>query len=184
MIHAADVPIAPDDAGCHAPLSRGQLEPRADLTIEHMRVRRTSYDTSGPSAQAATGPRLSALSGHTDVVPAAAREEVVADPFEPVCCGAACCSARGAADMKSGVAAMDDNRGQSRCRASRLSGAIGFVITSDEEGPSVRHAARRRSAAANAGARYFCIVSEPSSCRHFGDLCASRQPPRLAVRPP
>ena len=45
------------------------------------------------------------FAGHTDVVPTGPREEWHTDPFEPVS-RTACCTARGAADMKSGLAAM------------------------------------------------------------------------------
>src|SRR5690625_6141762 len=90
--------VTPDDAGCQ-PLIAARLE-RAGFTCEHLRYGRVDnlWATHGEG-----GPVL-VLLGHTDVVPPGPRDAWTSDPFQPEIRDGVLYG-RGAADMKSGVAA-------------------------------------------------------------------------------
>ncbi|HZC85371.1 MAG TPA: succinyl-diaminopimelate desuccinylase [Steroidobacteraceae bacterium] len=115
-----------------------------------------------------TGP-VFCFAGHTDVVPTGPLEEWHSDPFAPaeregVLYG------RGAADMKSGLAAMVTAVEEFVATQPSHSGSIAFLITSDEEGPSVDGTRRvvemlrtRRECID------WCVVGEPSSEASVGD---------------
>jgi succinyl-diaminopimelate desuccinylase len=77
---------------------------------------------------------------------------------------------RGAADMKSGLAAMlTATEAFIRARKT-FQGSIAFLVTSDEEGPSVDGTRRVVEALRARGLRIdFCVVGEPSSQSRFGD---------------
>jgi succinyl-diaminopimelate desuccinylase len=114
------------------------------------------------------GPLL-CFAGHTDVVPPGPLEQWQSDPFRPDV-RAGVLYGRGAADMKTGLAAMvtavEDFLGAHREPA----GQIAFLITSDEEGPSVDGTRRVVEALKNRGQEIdWCLVGEPSSERSFGD---------------
>src|SRR5438309_1673155 len=76
------------------------------------------------------------FAGHTDVVPTGPLEEWRSDPFAPEIRDGLLYG-RGAADMKSGLAAMITATEEFVAAHPRHSGSIAFLITSDEEGPSV-----------------------------------------------
>ena len=76
------------------------------------------------------------FAGHTDVVPTGPLEEWRTDPFKPVVIDGILYG-RGAADMKSGLAAMVTACEQFVHEQPDHLGSIAFLITSDEEGPSV-----------------------------------------------
>ncbi len=109
------------------------------------------------------------FAGHTDVVPPGPVEEWSSDPFVPVIADGMLYG-RGAADMKSGLAAM-----LTACEAFVAAhpdhrGTLAFLITSDEEGPSVDgtrrvvEVLRERRQAID-----WCLVGEPSSETSLGD---------------
>jgi len=115
-----------------------------------------------------TGPVL-CFAGHTDVVPTGPLEEWHSDPFVPaeregVLYG------RGAADMKSGLAAMVTAVEEFVATQPSHSGSIAFLITSDEEGPSVDGTRRVVEMLRSRGERIdWCVVGEPSSEVSVGD---------------
>jgi len=115
-----------------------------------------------------TGPVL-CFAGHTDVVPTGPLEEWHSDPFVPaeregVLYG------RGAADMKSGLAAMVTAVEEFVATQPSHSGSIAFLITSDEEGPSVDGTRRVVEMLRSRGERIdWCVVGEPSSEASVGD---------------
>jgi succinyl-diaminopimelate desuccinylase len=156
--------ITPDDAGCQALLA-ARLE-AAGFAIEHMRF--NDVDNLWAVHRGGNGPTL-CFAGHTDVVPPGPREKWRSDPFEPEIRDGHLFG-RGAADMKSGVAAMvTAAEGFVRERVS-YPGAIALVITSDEEGRSVDGTRRVVDRLVERGERLaYCLVAEPSSQRAFGD---------------
>lgn len=114
------------------------------------------------------GPVL-CFAGHTDVVPTGPREDWRTDPFEPVIADGVL-YARGAADMKSSLAAMVTATERFLSRHPRHKGSLAFLFTSDEEGPSVDGT---RKVMEVLEARHekidWCVVGEPTSSERLGD---------------
>ncbi len=109
------------------------------------------------------------FAGHTDVVPTGPLEEWLSDPFVPTIRDGVLYG-RGAADMKSGLAAMITATEAFLAAHPRHRGRIAFLITSDEEGPSVDGTKRIAALFAERGERIdWCVVGEPSSERAIGD---------------
>ena len=116
----------------------------------------------------AEGPVL-CFAGHTDVVPTGPLEEWRSDPFVPEIRDGLLYG-RGAADMKSGLAAMITATEEFVAAHPRHSGSIAFLITSDEEGPSVDGTKRVAEVLHERGERLdWCVVGEPSSEASVGD---------------
>ncbi|MHB1871325.1 MAG: succinyl-diaminopimelate desuccinylase [Steroidobacteraceae bacterium] len=114
------------------------------------------------------GPVL-CFAGHTDVVPTGPLEEWLSDPFTPTL-REGMLYGRGAADMKSGLAAMVTAAAAFVAAHPRHRGRIAFLITSDEEGPSVDGTKRVAALLGERGERIdWCVVGEPSSERTIGD---------------
>ena len=115
------------------------------------------------------GPVL-CFAGHTDVVPTGPREEWQTDPFEPVIRDGMLYG-RGAADMKSGLAAMITATERFIGKHPRHSGTLAFLLTSDEEGPSVDGTRRVMEVLEARGEKItWCVVGEPTSTDAFGDM--------------
>jgi succinyl-diaminopimelate desuccinylase len=109
------------------------------------------------------------FAGHTDVVPTGPLEEWTSDPFVPVIRDGLLFG-RGAADMKSGLAAMLTATEAFVETYPRHRGSITFLITSDEEGPSVDGTKRVVETLRQRGERIdWCVVGEPSSEAAVGD---------------
>jgi succinyl-diaminopimelate desuccinylase len=156
--------VTPQDAGCQALLA--QRLAAAGFTVEHLRF--GDVDNLWAMHRGGNGPLL-CFAGHTDVVPPGPREKWTSDPFEPAVRGGLLYG-RGAADMKSGVAAMATAAEAFVRERPRYGGAIGLVITSDEEGPSVDGTRRVVERLIEHGPKIdFCVVGEPSSQQAFGD---------------
>jgi succinyl-diaminopimelate desuccinylase len=114
------------------------------------------------------GPVL-CFAGHTDVVPTGPLEEWRTKPFEPTVRDGVLFG-RGAADMKSGLAAMVTAAEAFVSAHPDHRGTIAFLITSDEEGPSVDGTKRVVETLLARGERIdWCIVGEPSSESVLGD---------------
>jgi len=115
------------------------------------------------------GPPLLCFAGHTDVVPTGPREDWHSEPFEPLIRDGMLFG-RGAADMKSGLAAMVTAvEGFIRDHPDHP-GSIAFLITSDEEGPSIDGTARVvETLEARQEKIDWCLVGEPSSHKRVGD---------------
>src|ERR1700730_10497247 len=132
-------------------------------------ARHTGGGAAGPPGGAGRGARVLCLPGHTDVVPPGPLEEWHSDPFAPhtrdgVLYG------RGAADMKSGLAAMVTATEEFVGAHPQHKGSIAFLITSDEEGPSLDGTRRVAQLLRERGERLdWCVVGEPSSEASIGD---------------
>jgi succinyl-diaminopimelate desuccinylase len=155
--------VTPADEGCQAVMTARlaaagfQIETLRYGTVENFWARRGS---GGP---------VFCFAGHTDVVPTGPLEEWRTDPFVPSIKDGVLYG-RGAADMKSGLAAM-----VTACEAfvgahPNHKGTIAFLITSDEEGPSIDGTKRVVETLAARKERIdYCIVGEPSSEKLIGD---------------
>ncbi|MCG8434861.1 MAG: succinyl-diaminopimelate desuccinylase [Gammaproteobacteria bacterium] len=155
--------ITPEDAGCQDII--------ADyLTHLGFTVERLPFgDVSNLWARTGTSSPLLVFAGHTDVVPPGPDQEWHTDPFKPVIKDNMLYG-RGAADMKGGLAAMLTACKAFLRNAPGFRGSIGFLITSDEEGPArdgtckVIEVLQERNEKID-----YCIVGEPSSMERIGD---------------
>ena len=142
---------------CRRMAFEGPTGQGADARIENLYARR---GTASPNL---------CFAGHTDVVPTGAAEGWSADPFaaevkDGVLYG------RGAVDMKGGIAAWV--AAVSRVLAEEEpEGSLSFLITGDEEGPAL-HGTKRVVEALMAEGEVIdaCVVGEPSSQQHLGDM--------------
>ncbi|MFL6617281.1 MAG: succinyl-diaminopimelate desuccinylase, partial [Povalibacter sp.] len=115
-----------------------------------------------------SGPVL-CFAGHTDVVPTGPREEWATDPFEPTVKDGMLFG-RGAADMKSGLAAMITATERFMERHADHQGTLAFLLTSDEEGPSIDGTRRvMEILEARREKIDWCVVGEPTSTDALGD---------------
>ena len=120
-------------------------------------------------ARRGTQAPLFCFAGHTDVVPTGPLEEWRSDPFVPTI-REGLLYGRGAADMKSGLAAMVSASEDFVSAYPAHQGSIAFLITSDEEGPSVDGTRRVVQLLRERGERIdWCVVGEPSSEEAVGD---------------
>lgn len=109
------------------------------------------------------------FAGHTDVVPPGPREEWQTNPFEPVVRDGILYG-RGAADMKSGLAAMIVAAERFITRYPHHKGTLAFLLTSDEEGPSVDGTRRVMQVLESRPEKIdWCVVGEPTSGEKLGD---------------
>ena len=155
--------VSPADGGCQA-LMIDRLEAMG-FAVERMRF--------GPVdnfwAKRGSGGPVFCFAGHTDVVPPGPPEDWRGDPFTPVV-EDGLLYGRGAADMKSGLAAMLTACEEFVRRHPEHRGTIALLITSDEEGPSVDGTRRVVEVLRERGEHIdWCLVGEPSSENTLGD---------------
>ena len=155
--------VSPADGGCQ-PLMMQRLD-ALGFAVENLRF--------GPVdnfwAKRGQGGPVFCFAGHTDVVPSGPLDEWRSDPFRPVIKDGVLYG-RGAADMKSGLAAMVTACEDFVGRHPRHRGSIAFLITSDEEGPSVDGTRRVVEVLRERGENIdWCLVGEPSSETALGD---------------
>ncbi|MBY7730777.1 MULTISPECIES: succinyl-diaminopimelate desuccinylase [Vibrio] len=156
--------VTPEDAGCQ------------DLMIERLKALGFEIevmvfeDTTNFWARRGTEAPLFAFAGHTDVVPAGPIEQWNTKPFEPTIVDGFL-HGRGAADMKGSLASMIVAVEQFIAKHPDHTGSIGFLITSDEEGPFINGTVRVVEALMARGENIdMCIVGEPSSTEYVGDV--------------
>ena len=128
--------VTPEDAGCQD-LIRSRLEPLGFSCETLVAGPETARVTNLWALRrgARPGPTL-AFAGHTDVVPTGPLAQWRSDPFVPTHRDGKLYG-RGAADMKSSIAAMVVACEAFVAAHPAHAGAIAFLVTSDEEGPSV-----------------------------------------------
>lgn len=116
-----------------------------------------------------SGPLL-VFAGHTDVVPTGPLERWTSDPFTPAYRDGFL-YARGAADMKSSIAAMVVATREFIASTPSHRGSVAFLLTSDEEGPSVDGTVKVCQWLQDQGIRPdYCVVGEPTSVDRLGDV--------------
>ena len=116
-----------------------------------------------------SGPVL-VFAGHTDVVPTGPEAQWHTPPFEPTLKGNTLYG-RGTADMKASLAAMVVACEEFVAANPEHQGRIGFLITSDEEGPAVDGTVRVMEYLQEHGEQIdWCLVGEPSSSHALGDV--------------
>ena len=154
----------PEDAGCQA-LMISRLEPLG-FKIERMRF----GNVDNLYARRGTNGPLLVFAGHTDVVPTGPLEKWHTPPFEPTI-KEGMLYARGAADMKTSLAAFITSIEEFITAHPNHAGSIGLLITSDEEGVAVDGTVKVVEALRARGEFIdYCIVGEPTSNKVVGDM--------------
>ena len=155
--------LTPDDAGCQA------------LMIERLEKLGFSCtklpfgDVENFWAERGTEGPILVFAGHTDVVPTGPVDQWSAPPFEPTLVDGTLFG-RGTADMKASLAAMVVACEEFVAQHTNHRGRIGFLITSDEEGPAVNGTVKVMEYLQQQGkAIDWCLVGEPSSSQQLGD---------------
>ena len=155
--------VTPADAGCQDVIAARLA--RAGFTNERLKFGEVEnlWSVRGTAAP------LLCFAGHTDVVPPGPLEAWQMDPFNPTIRDGLLYG-RGAADMKSGIAAMVTAAESYLAAGGGQRGSIAFLITSDEEGPSVDGTKRVVETLLARGQQIdWCVVGEPSSEQEAGD---------------
>ncbi|MDV2467589.1 succinyl-diaminopimelate desuccinylase [Acinetobacter chinensis] len=110
------------------------------------------------------------FAGHTDVVPTGSPESWNSDPFAPEIRDGKLYG-RGSADMKTALAAMVVASERFVQKYPDHKGSIAFLITSDEEGPSINGTVKVVEALEARNEKMtWCLVGEPSSTNRLGDI--------------
>jgi succinyl-diaminopimelate desuccinylase len=163
--------VTPDDGGCQQ-IIRERLLPLGfsfetivsgpdDFRVTNLWAVRRGSDPKAP---------LLAFAGHTDVVPTGPLEQWRSDPFVPTHREGRLYG-RGAADMKSSLAAMVVATEEFVAAHPAHRGSLAFLLTSDEEGPANDGTVKVVEWLQRQGVRLdACIVGEPTSVERLGDM--------------
>jgi succinyl-diaminopimelate desuccinylase len=156
--------VTPEDAGCQ------------EVMIERLKALGFEIevmvfdDTTNFWARRGDQAPLFTFAGHTDVVPAGKLDQWHTPPFEPTVIDDHL-HGRGAADMKGSLACMVVAVERFIEQNPNHQGSISFLITSDEEGPFINGTTRVvDTLMARDEIIDMCIVGEPSSTHHVGDV--------------
>jgi succinyl-diaminopimelate desuccinylase len=155
--------VSPDDQGCLDVIA-ARLQPLG------FRIERLDFGpVSNLWARRGDGTPVLCFAGHTDVVPTGPREDWKTDPFEPTIVDGVLYG-RGAADMKSGLAAMVTAMERFVAKHPRHRGSLAVLFTSDEEGPSIEGTKKVVEVLEARGEKIdWCVVGEPTSGEVLGD---------------
>ena len=163
--------ITPDDAGCLTLIASrltavGFACERMDHGPELARVSNLWAIKRSAKPDAKT----LVFAGHTDVVPTGPLEKWSSDPFTPTHRDGKLFG-RGASDMKTSLAAMVVATEQFMQTENAAGFNLAFLLTSDEEGPSIDGTVKVVEALKARGeALHWCIVGEPTSVHRMGDM--------------
>lgn len=156
--------VTPDDAGCMDLIS-ARLEPFGFRTEWF-----NFADTKNIWLKRGESAPLLVFLGHTDVVPAGPSEDWHSPPFEPAVRDGYLYG-RGAADMKSSVAAMTTALIRFVVKHPNHKGSIALLLTSDEEGAAANGVIKVMEALQKRDERIdWCLIGEPSSFVSLGDV--------------
>ena len=155
--------VTPDDDGCQEYIKNQLLD--YNFLYENLNFKnvKNSWLRKGKKKP------LVVFAGHTDVVPPGNLNEWKTDPFKPKIINNILYG-RGASDMKSSIAAMISASQRFIKDNPDHNGSIGFLLTSDEEGPAKFGTKKviEKLKKDNINIDY-CLVGEPTSSEKFGD---------------
>ncbi|MCH9645807.1 MAG: succinyl-diaminopimelate desuccinylase [Proteobacteria bacterium] len=156
--------VTPNDKGCQA------------LMTDHLKC--SNFEISDLKfgevdnfwAEHGKGSPVFVFAGHTDVVPVGDDSKWDLDPFSAQIKDGML-HGRGAADMKGSLAAMLDASERFVRDYPDHKGTIGYLITSDEEGPAVDGTVKVCEHLNAIGQNVdYCLVGEPSATNMLGDI--------------
>ncbi len=156
--------VTPKDEGCldllaeRLATSGFTIEPLPFADVSNAWIRK---GTEGP---------LFVFTGHTDVVPTGPEDKWTHPPFAATVDNGQL-HGRGSADMKTGIAAMVVACEEFIEENPNHKGSIAFLLTSDEEGPAINGTVKVVEHLQNNNVNLdYCLVGEPSSTNHVGDV--------------
>lgn len=160
--------VTPNDAGCQQ-LMADRLR-AVGFSIESLDFE----DTNGPVknfwARRGSEKPCIAFAGHTDVVPTGDLAKWSSDPFTPTERDGHLFG-RGAADMKTSLAAFVTSIEDFVTEHPEHNGSIALLITSDEEGPATCGTVKVIETLEQRNEKIdYCLVGEPSSSDRLGDV--------------
>ncbi len=156
--------VTPADGGCQLKMAE-RLTPLG-FTCETI----ASGDVTNLWARKGRAQPLLVFAGHTDVVPTGPLAQWTSDPFTPTHRDGKLYG-RGAADMKTSLAAMVVACEEFIAAHPDHKGSIGFLVTSDEEGPAIDGTVVVCDQLKARGEQLdYCIVGEPTSVKQIGDM--------------
>ncbi len=156
--------VTPIDHTCQT-IMADRLE-AIGFNIENMRFE----DVDNLWARRGTASPVFCFAGHTDVVPTGHLDAWHSDPFLPEIRDGKLYG-RGSADMKTALAAMVVASERFVKKHPDHKGSIAFLITSDEEGPSINGTVKViETLEARNEKMTWCLVGEPSSTNTLGDI--------------
>ena len=156
--------VTPDDAGCQQILIE-RLEAMG-FQCETLKF----GDVTNLWARRGDASPILCFAGHTDVVPPGNEADWATDPFAPTLIDGFLFG-RGAADMKSSLAAMVVALEQFLALYPDHAGSLALLITSDEEGPAQDGTLKVMESLGNRGEHIdWCVLGEPSSQETLGDI--------------
>jgi succinyl-diaminopimelate desuccinylase len=155
--------VTPNDGGCQALIA--QRLSKSGFTAEPMRF----GEVDNLWIRRGTAKPLLCFAGHTDVVPPGPLESWTSDPFQPTVRNGHLYG-RGAADMKSSLAAFVTAIEQYIAEQPNHNGSIALLLTSDEEGPAKDGTVKVVETLKARGEKIdYCVVGEPTSVDRLGD---------------
>jgi len=156
--------VTPEDGGCQQFIAN-RLE-KLGFKATHLRFE----DVDNLWITHGNADPLFAFAGHTDVVPTGPVDDWNTDPFKAEIINGYLFG-RGAADMKGGIAAMVTAAEKFVQSHPDHLGTIAFLITSDEEGPSINGTRKVIDYLNDNNIKIdWCIVGEPSSDKQLADV--------------
>lgn len=156
--------VTPIDADCQTIMAERLA--KIGFNIEKMRF----GDVDNLWARRGTTAPLFCFAGHTDVVPTGDLGKWSSAPFAPEIRNGQLYG-RGTADMKSALAAMVVACERFVAEHPNHQGSVAFLITSDEEGPSINGTVKVIEALEARNEKIkWCLVGEPSSTNTLGDV--------------
>ncbi|MBP6114350.1 MAG: succinyl-diaminopimelate desuccinylase [Acinetobacter sp.] len=156
--------VTPEDHTCQT-IMADRLS-KIGFNIENMRFE----DVDNLWARRGTESPVFCFAGHTDVVPTGKLDAWESDPFKPEIRDGKLYG-RGSADMKTALAAMVVASERFIQKYPNHKGSIAFLITSDEEGPSINGTVKViETLEARNEKLTWCLVGEPSSTHTLGDI--------------
>jgi succinyl-diaminopimelate desuccinylase len=155
--------VTPEDGGCQGILAERLA--RVGFALEPVRHR----EVSNLWARRGDARPLVCFVGHTDVVPSGPIEKWDSDPFAPTERDGKLFG-RGAADMKTSIAAFVVAVEDFLARHPSHKGSIALLITSDEEGPALDGTIKVIELLKSRGEHIdYCLVGEPTCVSKLGD---------------
>ncbi len=156
--------VTPKDEGCLDLLAER-------LTISGFTTQQLPFeDVSNAWIRKGTEGPLFVFAGHTDVVPTGPEDKWTHPPFAATVENGQL-HGRGSADMKTGIAAMVIACEEFIEENPDHKGSIGFLLTSDEEGPAINGTVKVVRHLQNNDINIdYCLVGEPSSTNQVGDV--------------